>query len=70
MMQQYTVIVERTGSNYSAYSPDVPGCIATGQTIGATLDEFRAALVFHLEGLSQDGTPWPEPQTTAHTVVV
>jgi predicted RNase H-like HicB family nuclease len=61
---KYLVIVEYAGSNYSAYSPDVPGCASTGETIEETLANFREALQFHMEGTFADGDPAP----TAHSV--
>jgi len=50
---QYLVIVEKAENNYAAFSPDVPGCVATGATVEETLNEMRSALEFHLEGLDQ-----------------
>lgn len=58
---KYLVVVETTDTGFSAYSPDVPGCIATGETredVEATMQE---ALAFHLNGLREDGLPIPEP---------
>lgn len=69
-VRTYAVIVERADHNYSAYSPDVPGCVATGRTVGDTLDRFREALIYHLEGLKDDGLPVPEPQAEVHTVAL
>jgi predicted RNase H-like HicB family nuclease len=48
-------------SNYSAWSPDVLGCVAVGDTIEECIDEMRAALAFHLEGMREDGEAIPEP---------
>lgn len=48
-------------SNYSAWSPDLPGCVATGATVEETEREMRAAIAFHVEGLAEDGAPVPEP---------
>ncbi|MEX0783561.1 MAG: type II toxin-antitoxin system HicB family antitoxin [Dehalococcoidia bacterium] len=67
---KYLVIIERAGSNFSAYAPDVPGCIATGATMDETEREIREAIEFHLEGLREDGLPIPEPTTTAEYVEV
>lgn len=58
---RYAIIVEKTENNYSAYVPDLPGCIATGQTIEETENEIRAAIVFHIEGLREDGSAIPPP---------
>jgi predicted RNase H-like HicB family nuclease len=60
---RYAVIIERAGSNYSAYSPDLPGCVATGATYKETLSRMRAAIKFHLEGLKKEGTLIREPST-------
>jgi predicted RNase H-like HicB family nuclease len=54
---QYLVIVEKAENNYAAFSPDVPGCVATGATVEETLNEMRSALEFHLEGLSEMPQP-------------
>ncbi|HLJ57312.1 MAG TPA: type II toxin-antitoxin system HicB family antitoxin [Chthonomonadaceae bacterium] len=69
-LKKYAVVIERTGANYSAYSPDMPGCIATGRTVQETQQNFQAALQFHLDGLRSDGPPIPEPTSvTAHVSV-
>ncbi|MGL6342427.1 MAG: type II toxin-antitoxin system HicB family antitoxin [Waterburya sp.] len=60
---QYPIIIEKASTNYCAYSPDVPGCVATGQTIEYVKKEFTEALQFHLEGLPEDNDPIPMPQT-------
>jgi predicted RNase H-like HicB family nuclease len=64
-MVRYLVIVERAGDNYSAYSPDVPGCVSAGDTVDETLAHFREALEMHLEGLAEDGDPTPVSVTVA-----
>jgi predicted RNase H-like HicB family nuclease len=60
---RYAVVIEQTATGYSAYAPDLPGCIATG----ASLDELRAtlcdAIAFHLDGLRDDGAPVPPPSS-------
>jgi predicted RNase H-like HicB family nuclease len=65
----YLVIIERAGNNYSAYLPDVPGCVATGRTPEEAREEIQKALAFHLQGLREDGLPIPEPTTRAEYVV-
>ena len=60
-MHKYLVIFERAGENYSAYSPDIPGCIATGRTPDEVEKNIREAISFHIEGLAKDGMPIPEP---------
>ncbi|HQX85567.1 MAG TPA: type II toxin-antitoxin system HicB family antitoxin [Aestuariivirga sp.] len=60
---RYAIVIEKAGSNYSAYVPDLPGCIATAATIPEVESEIRDAIRFHLEGLKEDGfTP---PFTTS-----
>jgi len=63
MKAKFLIILEKGGRNYSAYSPDIPGCIATGRSVEATLNEMRAALVFHIEGLLQNGDAVPSPKS-------
>jgi predicted RNase H-like HicB family nuclease len=60
-MRRYAVVIEKAPGNYSAYVPDLPGCIATGATIEETEREIREAIEFHLEGLRDSGQPIPEP---------
>ncbi|HLM67038.1 MAG TPA: type II toxin-antitoxin system HicB family antitoxin [Longimicrobium sp.] len=62
-MKRYLVVVERTATGYSAYSPDLPGCISTGPTRAAIEDNMREAIEFHLEGLQIEGLPVPEPSS-------
>lgn len=59
-MRRYLVVIERALEDYSAYVPDLPGCIATGATIEETEREMREAIEFHLEGLRDEGQPIPE----------
>jgi predicted RNase H-like HicB family nuclease len=59
-MHRYLIVVEKAANNYSAYAPDVPGCIATGATLDETLQTMREALEFHLEGLQMHGDPIPD----------
>lgn len=60
--RRYLILIEGgPPSNYSAWSPDVSGCVATGDTLEEVEREMRAALAFHLEGLAEDGEPIPEP---------
>lgn len=65
---RYAVVIEKAASNYSAYVPDLPGCIATGATIEEVESEIRAAIGFHLEGLRADGVPVPLPATVCEYV--
>jgi predicted RNase H-like HicB family nuclease len=65
---RFAVLIERAGANYSAYVPDLPGCVATGGTVAETEREIREAIEFHIEGLREDGEPDPEPTTLAEYV--
>jgi predicted RNase H-like HicB family nuclease len=65
---RYLVVVERTENNYSAYVPDLPGCIATGATAEDVQQNIREAIAMHMEGLREDGLPVPAPQTQAEFV--
>ena len=60
-MKKYLVIVEETATGFSAYSPDLPGCIATGATRVEVEREMQVAIKFHIDGLREDGYPVPEP---------
>jgi len=65
---RYAVVIEKAGSNYSAYVPDLPGCIATGETVAAVETEIREAIRFHIEGLQADGIAVPPPTSIAEYV--
>jgi predicted RNase H-like HicB family nuclease len=52
---RYAIVIENADGNYSAYVPDLPGCVATGSTVGEVEAEMREAIAFHLEGLREDG---------------
>jgi predicted RNase H-like HicB family nuclease len=58
---QYAMIIEKDERNYSAYFPDLPGCIATGNTLDELKQRMREALDLHLRGMREDGLPIPEP---------
>lgn len=64
---RYAVVIEKA-KGYSAYVPDVPGCVATGPTVKAVEDELRHAIRFHVDGLQEDGLPVPEPTSIADYV--
>lgn len=61
---RYAVVIEQAGSNYSAYVPDLPGCVSTGATTEEALSNIREAIHFHLEGMKEDGVPIPPPLAT------
>jgi predicted RNase H-like HicB family nuclease len=67
---KYLIIIEKANKNYSAYIPDVPGCIATGKTIEETKKNIKEALDMHLEGLAEDGLTSPKPKAKADYVAV
>lgn len=67
--KRYLVILERAeGSNFSAYVPDLPGCVSTGDTRDECLRNIREANTMHIEGMREDGLPIPEPSTDADYV--
>jgi len=65
---RYAMIIETGQENYSAYLPDLPGCIATGKTIEELKQRMREAIELHLDGMREDGLPIPEPTTLADYV--
>jgi predicted RNase H-like HicB family nuclease len=67
---RYAVLFEKTDTGYSAYVPDLPGCIAVGDTLQETVQLMREAIEFHLDGMREDGEPIPEPTTIAEYVIV
>lgn len=67
---KYTVVFERAPQNWSAYVPDLPGCIAAGKTREETRKLIREAIEFHLDGMRQDGEPIPEPESYSELVEV
>ena len=70
MAYRFLVVVEQAGRNYSAYAPDLPGCVATGTTREETEKNMRDAIELHIEGLKEDGLPIPSSTSTAEYVVV
>lgn len=69
-MSEYTVIIEDAGANYSAYVPDLPGCISTGGTVEETKRNIQEAIAMHLEAMREDGEPIPPARTQAAVVRV
>lgn len=67
---EYLVILEKAENNWAAYSPDIPGCIATGANPDETLQEYQEALRMHLKGLAEDGLPMPQPTAKVQYVKV
>ncbi len=62
-MKKYAVVIEQGENNWSAYVPDLPGCVTTGRTIDEIERNIREAIEMHLAGLREDGDPIPEPHT-------
>ena len=60
---RYAIVIEKAENNYSAYVPDLPGCIATGGTVAEVESEIREAISFHIDGMREDGMPIPEPSS-------
>ncbi|MDB5912297.1 MAG: uncharacterized protein JWP22_972 [Ramlibacter sp.] len=67
---RYAIVIEKAEENYSAYVPDLPGCIATGATVEEAEAEIREAIIFHVEGLREDGVPVPPSESTVDYVDV
>ena len=67
---RYAVVIEKGERNYSAYVPDLPGCVSVGDTLDEAKAEIREAIAFHLEGMRQDGLPIPKPSSSAEYVEV
>jgi len=65
---RYAVVIEKADGNYSAYVPDLPGCVATADTVEAVEAEIRDAIRFHIDGLKADGLPVPAPTSIADYV--
>jgi predicted RNase H-like HicB family nuclease len=62
---KYLIVIETTNTGFSAYSPDVPGCVTTGSNREETAKNMEEALAFHLEGLKLEGEPLPQPSSTS-----
>jgi len=67
---RFLIVVEQAGRNYSAYAPDLPGCVATGATREEAEKNMQEAIEMHIEGLKEDGLPIPSSTSTAEYVVV
>jgi predicted RNase H-like HicB family nuclease len=65
---RYAVVIEKADGNYSAYVPDLPGCVATAATVAEVENEIREAIRFHIDGLKEDGLPVPQPTSIADYV--
>jgi predicted RNase H-like HicB family nuclease len=69
-MSRYLVIIEESATGYSAFLPDLPGCMATGSTREDVEEAMRKGVAFHLDGLRESGDPIPPPRSTATYVEV
>ncbi|TXT37763.1 MAG: hypothetical protein FD138_562 [Planctomycetota bacterium] len=65
---KYGIVIEKASNNFSAYVPDLPGCVATGQTVEEVTREISEAIQFHLDGLREDGLTIPEPSSLCEYV--
>ncbi len=69
-MHRFLVVIEKAEGNYSAYSPDLPGCVATGETREEVDENMYDAIEMHVQGLIEDHQPLPKPHATAEYVVI
>lgn len=67
---RYAIVIEKAEGNHSAYVPDLPGCVVTGATVAEVEEQIREAIVFHVEGLREDGLPVPAPASQVEYVDV
>lgn len=67
---RFAVVIEKADGNYSAYVPDLPGCVATGATVAEVETEIRDAIAFHLDGLREDGIVLPAPSSQVEYIEV
>ncbi|TET21246.1 MAG: type II toxin-antitoxin system HicB family antitoxin [Candidatus Stahlbacteria bacterium] len=69
-MHRFLIVIEKADGNYSAYSPDLPGCVATGQTREELEHNMYEAIELHIQGLQEDNLPVPEPHAVAEYIVI
>jgi predicted RNase H-like HicB family nuclease len=69
-MKKYLVVIEKTGTGFSAYSPDLDGCVATGSTRQEVEKNMQEAIQFHLDGMAEEGLAIPEPNSYSSYVEV
>jgi len=67
---RYAIVIEKAENNYAAYVPDLPTCVATGQTIEETEQQIREAIDLHLRGMREDGLPIPQPSSSVDYVEI
>ena len=69
-MYRFLVVIEKAESNYSAYAPDLPGCVATGKTLEEVERKMHEAVTLHLQGLQEDDMPIPTPQAHSEYMAI
>lgn len=69
-MHRFLIVIEKANGNYSTYSPDIPGCVATGATREEAEQNMYEAIEMHLKGMIEDKQPLPQPQSVAEYVVI
>jgi predicted RNase H-like HicB family nuclease len=69
-MHRFLIVIEKAGKNYSAYSPDLPGCVATGKTREETEELMHEAISMHIRGMIEDGMPVPKSHSSAAFIAV
>lgn len=67
---RYAIVIENAGPNFSAYVPDLPGCIATSSSVAEVEREIREAIELHIEGMREDGDPIPPPSSSVQYVEI
>ena len=67
---RYAIVIEKAEGNYSAYAPDLPGCVATGASVEEAEAQMREAIAFHLDGLREDGALVPVPSSRVEYIEV
>ena len=67
---RYAIVIEKAEGNYSAYVPDLPGCLATGASVAEVESQIREAIAFHVEGMREDGLPIPPPSSQVEYIDV
>lgn len=67
---KYLIVIEKSKTGYSAYSPDLPGCVSTGSTIEETEQNMREAIAFHIDGLKEEGYEIPKPTSRSSYIEI
>ena len=65
---RYAIVIEKANDNYSAYVPDLPGCVASGESVREVEEHIREAIRMHVDGMFEDGLPVPAPTAIAEYV--